>query len=494
MRLSLVGHDYKYAAEQMMLTLFPTERPLYGEEVGPSSLSAQISLSHGGRYSTAVTKFYYGGNCYRGVARAQSPDREDSLLRDRTMQKIIKLSFYRAVHTATGKRPHWGALTGIRPGKLASSLIEAGHSPARVQNILESQYYVSPQRAALCMDTAKAALTAKAGLHPARDVCLYVGIPFCPTRCAYCSFVSNAVERSMHLVEPFLSALYREIEATAEVVRGLGLRVRALYIGGGTPTTLSAEQLGRLTGELRRQFNLSHLTEYTVEAGRPDTVDFEKLTILRQAGVNRISINPQSMAHHVLEAMGRNHSPEDILRAMEEVRRVDFPSVNMDIIAGLPADCPDGFFKTLDQVLQFQAENITVHTLSLKKGSKIMTESPALPTEEAVGEMLDGAMPALRRGGYVPYYLYRQKFIAGGFENVGWCKPGRESLYNIAIMEELVSILSLGGGGSTKLAAPKTGRIQRIFNAKYPYEYLKGIDTILQSKGEIEAFYQREVF
>jgi len=301
------------------------------------------------------------------------------------------------------------------------------------------------------------------------------------------------VEKSMHLVEPFLEALTREIQATAETIKRLGLRIVALYIGGGTPTTLAGPQLTQLTDALAAQFDLSHLREYTVEAGRPDTLDQDKLRRLRQAGVTRLSINPQSMEDHVLAAIGRRHTAEDIRRAMELARSEEFPVLNMDIIAGLPADSPEGFARTLDQALEFGAENITVHTLSMKKGTKLMLESSEIAASESVAQMLDTAISALSGAGYRPYYLYRQKFIAGGFENVGWCRPGTESLYNIAIMEELCSILALGGGASTKLVTPKTGRITRIFNAKYPYEYIENLDKILASKEQIEGFYQQEV-
>jgi len=493
MNFLFVGHDYKYAAEQIMLTLFPEERPVYSGPVGPEALSAKISLSHGPHYSTAVTVLYYGGAPYRGVARIQTPDPADTLEWNRQMQKLIRFAFYRAATAATGQTPAWGALSGIRPGKLATARLESGQSPRSVKAVLERDYQVSPQRAELCIHTAQAGLAVKKRLHPL-DVCLYIGIPFCPTRCTYCSFVSNSVEKSMHLVEPFLEALTREIQATSQVVNRLGLRISALYIGGGTPTTLTGAQLTQLTDTLASQFDLSHLQEYTVEAGRPDTLDQDKLRRLRQAGVTRLSINPQSMEDHVLAAIGRRHTAEDIRRAMELARAENFPVLNMDLIAGLPADSPAGFARTLEQALALEAENITIHTLSMKKGTKLMLEATETAASEAVAQMLDTAISALSGGGYLPYYLYRQKFIAGGFENVGWCRPGAESLYNIAIMEELCSILALGGGASTKLVASKTGHITRIFNAKYPYEYIENLDKILASKEQIEGFYQQEVF
>ena len=493
MRLSMVGHEHKYAVEQIMLTLFPDERPVYGEPVGEEALSAEVRLSHGLQYSTAVTRLYYGGKHFRGTARITTPSEADMREWTRQIQKIIRLSFFRATVKATGVIPPWGALTGVRPGKRATIRLEAGQSPERVRRVLEREYQVSPRRAALCIETARAGLGVKASLEP-RDICLYVGIPFCPSRCAYCSFVSNDVHKSGHLMEPFLQALEKEIAETARVAGDLGLRVIALYLGGGTPTTLSAEQLERLTAALAKQFDLTHLREYTVEAGRPDTVDEEKLAVLRRANVTRISINPQSMEDHVLGAIGRDHTAAEIKEAAALARRAGFSVLNMDLIAGLPADTTEGFIRTLRQILAFGAENITIHTLSRKRGTKVTLDCIETPDESAVAEMLDYAQAALLGAGYAPYYLYRQKFIAGGFENVGWCKPGTESLYNIAIMEELCSILALGGGASTKLVAPKSGHIIRIFNAKYPYEYIEGIDKILENKKEIKAFYTQEVF
>jgi len=493
MRLRFLGHEYKYAVEQMMIHLFPEERPIYGEAVGEQALSAEVRLTHGARYSTAVTILYDAGKQFRGTARIARPDPDDMREYSRLMQKIIRFSFFRAATAATGVIPPWGALSGVRPAKRATRLLKAGQSPKQVRRILEREYQVSPTRAALGVDTACIGLATKASLEP-KDICLYIGIPFCPTRCAYCSFVSQDVHRSGHLIAPFLDALSTEIDATASVVRNLGLRVVAVYIGGGTPTTLSAAQLQRLTGMVSDAFDLRHLREYTVEAGRPDTVDLEKLRILRAAGITRISVNPQSMEDNVLQAIGRGHTAAEVADAVEMVKTVGFPVLNMDLIAGLPEDTLDGFKRTLTQAIRFGAENITVHTLARKRGTQVALDQTKAPSATVVGEMLEFAHHALREAGYVPYYLYCQKYTAGGFENVGWCKPRTESLYNIAIMEEFCSAISLGGGASTKLVSPSSEHIARIFNAKYPYEYIEGIDKILVSKDEITTFYAQEGF
>ena len=261
-------------------------------------------------------------------------------------------------------------------------------------------------------------------------------------------------------------------------------------MGGGTPTTLSAQQMDRLLEHLNRSFDLSGCVEYCVEAGRPDTIDRDKLQVLLDRGADRISVNPQSLEDHVLRAIGRKHSADDIRRTMELVASMKFPHVNMDLIAGLPEDTPEGFRRTLDQCLAYGADNITVHTLALKKGSRILLEGSKIPTAEEVGAMLDYANPTLRAHGFNPYYLYRQKYMSGSFENVGWCISGAEGLYNIYIMEELHSILSLGAGGSTKMVDAKRGRIERVFHAKFPTEYIQRPEKLEENLSAFRAFHE----
>ena len=341
---------------------------------------------------------------------------------------------------------------------------------------------VTPQRARLALEAAETGLRVQNDLKP-NDISLYVGIPFCPTRCAYCSFVAQSVEKSFALVEPYLAALFDEIEQAGAMVRSLGLHIKSFYMGGGTPTTLTVEQMDRLLTRLERSFDFTSLAESTIEAGRPDTIDPEKLAVLRAHGVTRVSVNPQTMEDRVLAAIGRRHTADDIRRAMREVMAAGFPHVNMDLIAGLPEDTPEGFRRSLDEVLSMGADNITVHTLSLKKGSRITLEGSRIPSADEVAEMLDYADPTLRKHGFEPYYLYRQKYMSGSFENVGWTRPGGEGLYNIYIMEELHSILSLGAGGSTKMVGG--GLIRRAFNAKYPREY---IDLAEKRSANLAAF------
>ena len=487
MKLYFTGHDYKYAAEQMLLTMFPEERPEYPEGK-PAGDRMEVSLHSGKTFTTAVCVLVQGGQCFRGRAAVSTEKLGSELIRDRYCQRIIKNAMYRSALASGRKHPAWGALTGVRPGKLMCALLDSLGSEREALKSFTEDYDVTPERAALCLDTSRETLKARRSLRE-NDVCIYIGIPFCPTRCAYCSFVSQSVEKSMTLIEPFLDALMQEIEACAQQVRQLGLRVVSAYMGGGTPTTLSAQQLDVLCTKLEDSFDLSEVREYTVEAGRPDTISEEKLRVLKKHGVDRVSVNPQTMDDRVLELIGRKHTAADILTALDCVRQVGGFAVNMDLIAGLPGDSVKGFDETLDKVLALGAENITVHTLSLKKGSRITLERSPLPGDGEVAEMLEHAERKLRASGYMPYYLYRQKFMSGGFENVGWAKPGSVNLYNICIMEELCSIIAMGGGGSTKLIRPDGGRNIRITAPKYPREYIDTIAGTCREKEKIAAFY-----
>ena len=484
MKLYLKGHDYKYAAEQMLLTLFPGERPSYPDRpAGEGEDSLTLSLSLGARWATARAVLTRDGRRWTAAARAPVPAPDAGRVeRDRVLQRVVKNAFYRAGVQALGREPPWGGLTGVRPVKLPTRALEQGATRRQADRLLRDLYRVSAPRRALALDCAQATLAAKRTLAP-EDVSLYVGIPFCPTRCAYCSFVSAGVGRTFSLMEPYVDALCREIAAAGAAVRRGGRRIKSVYIGGGTPTTLSPALLDRLMGALEGAFDLSACAEYTVEAGRPDTITAEKLSVLRERGCTRVSVNPQSMDDRVLAAIGRAHSAADILQAWDLVRRAGFPYANMDLIAGLPTDTPEGFRASLDQVLSLGPENVTVHTLALKKGSRLTLEkNGALPAPEQVSAMLDYAWGALRAAGYAPYYLYRQKYMSGGFENVGWCRPGAESLYNICMMEELHTILSLGSGGVTKVIDPRAGSLVRQANPKYPKEYIETLDPILQAK------------
>ncbi len=490
MKLQLIGHTYQYAAEQIMMVLFPGEKPQYGICGRNEDNCAVVRLSVGDTWVTATTRLNRDGKRALGASRAKTAQLDaDAFSRDRLCQRIVKLSFFKAAVAITGENPPWGAMTGIRPARLVTQMLEAGKTEAEAMKAMREEFFVSKERAQLCLSTARASMKAEKELR--RDeISLYVGIPFCPTRCSYCSFVSASVQKTFAMIDPYLDALCEEVALMGPSVEKLGLRIKSLYMGGGTPTTLSAEQMDRLMCALEQAFDLRHLAEYTVEGGRPDTLNAEKLRVLKEHGVSRISINPQTMEDHVLQAIGRRHSAADVLRAMELAKQSGIPHINMDLIAGLPEDTPAGFRRTLDTCLALAPDNITVHTLALKKGSRIMLDGLKIPDAADVGEMLDYANAQLSAAGYVPYYLYRQKYMSGNFENVGWSKPGGEGLYNIYIMEELHTILSLGAGGSTKMVDPRVGRIERYYNCKFAKEYMEHPEKIQGDREKFEEFEQ----
>ena len=463
MKLYLKNHTERYPVEQLQLQLFAQEPSEFCTEpfTGDGTVS---SLSRGKRYLTATAKVTYQGKTGFAVNRVLL-DRADV----RATRRILQRSYYMAALQVLPAAPPWGALSGVRPTKLSTKCLMAGGSEKDAEKLLREVYFVSPERARLCVDASRHTVEA-AKLLDADDLSVYIGIPFCPTRCAYCSFVSQSIERFGEFLPAYLDALLREIAHTGALLKNSGFHIRTLYMGGGTPTTLTADQMDRLLTKLEQNFDFGNLAELTIEAGRPDTIDEEKLRVLRAHSTTRVSINPQTMEDNVLAAIGRRHTADDIRRAMEQVRAANFPHVNMDLIAGLPEDTPEGFARSLDEVISMGADNITVHTLSLKKGSRIMLEGSRIPGADEVAQMLDYADPTLRKHGFAPYYLYRQKYMSGSFENVGWTKPGGTGLYNIYIMEELHSILSLGAGGSTKMVGG--GQIRRAFNAKYPREYI----------------------
>ena len=487
MKLVLKGHDERYTVEQSLMNLFPGELPVYAP-VEPGEDGAVLSCREAGDRLTASAELTLGG---RTVSRTWETALSGSDFdREGRRRHAIGACFYLAALEFLPSPPPWGMLTGVRPDKPAAWAVMAGKTPGEARRMLEETYFVSPSRSALAAETGAMAAQAARGLEE-RDIAVYIGIPFCPTRCAYCSFVSQSVERSSPLVAPYLDALVREIRAGGEMVRRQGLRVRCLYMGGGTPTTLAADQLDRVLTAFERSFDTASCGEITVEAGRPDTITAEKLAVLKAHGVTRVSVNPQTMEDHVLRAIGRGHTAGDIDRAMDLAARYAFPHVNMDLIAGLPEDSPAGFRRSLDRCLAYGTDNITVHTLALKKGSRILTEGLSIPAPEAVAEMLDHAGSALRSAGHRPYYLYRQKYMSGSFENIGWCRPGAACLYNIYIMSELCSILSFGAGGSTKMVQPGTNRIERAFNVKYPKEYTERPQKCLANQRLFAAFYEK---
>lgn len=470
MNYTLTGHDLKHAAEEMLLQLLPAALLRQNTDDGVQDF-CHSALHEQAGMMVVDTQTRLSG-VVRTSQRQADVTGQDEMARKRTASELVKLGIYDTVAPSLQTPPDWGALTGVRPAKLVRSLLDRGLTRGQVAERFRSRYFVSPARTALAV---RCAAYAQQALEQMEDntVSLYLGIPFCPSRCAYCSFVSSSIEKSADLIAPYVDALCEEVRKTGQLLRERGQKVTSVYIGGGTPTTLSAEQLARLMDVTANAMDFSALREYTVEAGRPDTITPEKLRVIRAGGADRVSINPQTMEDAVLERIGRRHSAQDVVRAYEQARAAGFPVINMDTIAGLDGDTPEGFAHTIEQLVQLDPENITVHTLAIKRGADLSDRAGNAAQQDTVAQMLDFAMDCLPRAGYGPYYLYRQKFSAGGFENVGWCKPDTESFYNIAMMEEIQTILSCGAGGVSKRVERDTGRITRYNAPKYPREYLQ---------------------
>ena len=468
MKLTLTGHDDRYAVEQLQLALFPEDAQ--GE--------ATSTLHRGNVWLTATTSVTVDGRTATATRRLRA-DRETVRLRRQTLQQ----SYYLAAIQLLPQLPAWGALAGVRPTKITTKHLLEGGTESSARKLMRDTYFVTPDRTRLAIDCSKSTVAAAKLLEPT-DVSLYVGIPFCPTRCSYCSFVSRTVGKKTELLDPYLQALEAEIRHTGKLLADSGRKVRTVYIGGGTPTTLTSSQMAHLLDTIRDHFDLSRCIEFTVEGGRPDTLDAEKLRTIREHGADRMSINPQTMEDHVLRACGRPHKAEDVVRAYREAVDAGFKAINMDLIAGLPQDTVEGFRRSLDAVAALDPANITVHTLALKKGADLFEKRTQLPTFEEAAQMVRYANETLRGLGYEPYYLYRQKYMSGSFENVGWSKDGLDCLYNIYMMEEVHTILSLGGGGMNKVNFPD-GSLRRFHNPKFPEQYIEMLPSVLQQKEEL---------
>ena len=468
MKLTLIGHDDRYAVEQLLMSLFSID----------ADMDAESRLCRGNTWLTAVTTITKDGCTVTAQKRLKAAHESVRLRR-----RILQQSCYLAALPLLEKMPEWGALAGVRPTKITTKHILEGGTEKSAKKLLKDVYYVSPQRQKLAADCSLSTVNAVQKMAKS-DISLYVGIPFCPTRCSYCSFVSRTVGKRTDLIEPYLRSLLKEIEVTGNLLANSGRSLRTIYIGGGTPTTLSNDQMAALLDAISASFDLSRCIEFTVEGGRPDTLTEEKLRTIRQHGADRMSINPQTMVNSVLRACGRPHTAADVEKAYRWALDAGFDAINMDLIAGLPTDDFDGFKHSLDTVAALSPANITVHTLALKKGADLFEKRTGLSSAEEVTAMVDHSNEALRSLGYKPYYLYRQKYMSGSFENVGWSLNGKDCLYNIYMMEELHTILSLGGGGMNKVNLPD-GKLQRFHNPKFPEQYIEMLDTVLEDKRKL---------
>ena len=404
----------------------------------------------------------------------------------RVMKRAAKTALFLLLRQLTGVNPPWGSLTGIRPTRLMYDAMERGMSLAEAEQAMQQRYFVSPDKAHLLSEIVQM----QSGIHdaPKDQFDLYIGIPFCTTRCLYCSFASGEIGNGKR-TEPYVQALIREIEQSAALMREAGYQVRAAYMGGGTPTAISAGQLQRILSAAQRCF--PGAMEWTVEAGRPDTITREKLQVMRDAGINRISVNPQTFSDDTLRKIGRAHAAGDTIRAFWMAREMGFDHINMDLIAALPGETMADFERSLKTCIALNPESITVHSLSVKRSSrlheKIVTGGAAYVQADVpeAGRMISTAREMLGRADYHPYYLYRQKYMAGNLENVGYAKPGHACLYNIGNMEETANVLALGAGGITKWLFDRERRIDRAPNLRNIDEYTRRVDEMVQRKREL---------
>ena len=477
MNLYVKNHNFHFELENLTRLFFPNEKitvirdfsepqPPYIYTEVSDKITISVNIGSFNKSETAVKK-----------------------LTDDDNELVSAQLLYKLLCDFTGLTQPWGILTGVRPVKLLRRLAEESNEEQAV-NKFEKDFFVSNEKIALSRETEHNERKILELSKP-ESFSLYVGIPFCPSRCSYCSFVMASIERAEKLIEPYTKLLCEEIKRTAEIANKLALRLETVYFGGGTPTTLSAEQLDTVLRTVNKSFDMSTCREFTVEAGRPDTIDIAKLFALKENKVDRISINPQTVNDEVLKTIGRKHTAQQFFDAFELARKCGFDNINTDLIAGLPTDTPESFKNSLDSIVRLNAECITVHTLCMKRASRLTTEGVTLDLQQArdAREMLAYTQNILGQNEYIPYYMYRQSRMVGNLENVGWSKRGFESLYNVYVMDETHTILACGSGGVTKLKRNNPDYLERIFNFKYPYEYIDRFDELIQRKSGIMQFY-----
>lgn len=482
MKLVFVNHNFSYELEKVCRLFFPFEK--IGENMDGDEV---------------ITKVIDNGESVLLRVEAFDLSRQEILYKNepdffREQERILACLVYDILCQKTGIKPQWGILTGIRPTKLLRQKNEQiGQKQAEI--FFTDKLKCSSKKFDLLQKTLKKEndIISKSQQN---WYSLYLSVPFCPTRCSYCSFVSHSIEKTFHLVDDYVNLLCKELIHTAKIANKLGLHLATVYFGGGTPTTLSPLQLEKVLDTLCLNFDTKNALEFTVEAGRPDTVTADKLRVIKEHGVSRISINPQTLNDEVLKIIGRNHTAKQMIDAFNLARKEGFDNINTDLIAGLPGDSVQSFENTLKGILELNPENITVHTLAMKKASSLSEQNYQADVKRATDtdKMLDILHERLQND-YYPYYLYRQAKTVGNLENIGYCKEGKEGLYNIYIMDETHSILACGGGATTKLKAQSIQdndqKIKRIYNYKYPYEYISNFEQMIKRKEEILQFYNQ---
>lgn len=483
MKNVLVNHDFHYALESLIRVFFPEEKisNVYSLEEIESGESFVVSvIEKGDEHLTLEVEISFGEfkNKSVEVLPLSSPLKEQEL-------KLSQL-MYDMLVSYTGYRPKWGLQTGVRPSKLLINRTKLmGRDKAL--DYLKNELKISEEKVSLTKEVVKneAPIISE---NKREYVSVYISIPFCPSRCAYCSFISHSIENAFKLLPDYVEYLCREIDSTAEIIKQNKLVLKSIYIGGGTPTTLSAQQLKILIDKIQSAFDFSCVSEFCIEAGRPDTLTSDKLEVIKKSRVSRITINPQTFNDDILKNIGRKHTVADTVRAFNSARALGFDNINMDLIAGLQGDTVSGFVNSVKSACELSPESITVHTLALKRSSYLVTENRN-STHRSVqtSDMLEQAEEILRKSGYIPYYMYRQSKSVGNLENVGWCKPGKECIYNVYMMEEIHSIIGIGAGAVSRLKDPDSDKIKRVYNYKYPYEYINLFSEVLRRKDEVNS-------
>lgn len=493
MKILIENHPFHYEMENLTRIFFPNEKlevvkTAENDETTPPEKPYLLTR----REEKDATAHLTVQTCFDGFEKTSSTQVPCGAPEyDKSCERCLAILLYRLLTEYTGITPPWGILTGVRPIKLFRSLTERyGKEAARVY--FEDVLLVSKEKTDLAYVTEsnEQNILKRSG----RDsFSLYISIPFCPTRCSYCSFVSQTIERAQELIEPYTELLCKELACTGTLAKKLGLRLETVYMGGGTPTTLSPEQLKRVLGTVAESFDLSTCREFTVEAGRPDTIDMDKLEAIKSCGCDRISINPQTLNDEVLKHIGRRHTAQQAIDAFLLARQAGFTHINTDLIAGLPQEPFESFQETLQKILSLAPESITVHTLSMKKSSHLTEQGIEIEREDALraAKMHRLCAQLLPDNGYFPYYLYRQSRMVGNLENVGWSVKKHEGLYNVYVMDETHTIFGCGAGAVTKLKQPGGNYLERIFNFKYPYEYISRFDQMLRRKERAENFYEQ---
>lgn len=466
--ICLEGHDMMNAVQTTVQIFMPNEKYKPVENVREDGITVKSSVM--GNDTTA--QLYENGSLI-----CEKTETADGV----TMQHAVRSAVYHMLKEKTGQHLPWGMLTGIRPAKTINTYMDTGLTKAESIKKMIETYEMSPEKAELAatVATAERSILEKADKN---GISLYIGIPFCPTRCLYCSFTSYPIDIYKTKVDGYVEALIKELKFLGE--KAQGKRLDSIYIGGGTPTSLSAERLDKIMAAVSETFDLSNILEYTVEAGRPDTITAEKLKVIKKNGASRISVNPQTMNDETLRLIGRKHTVDDIKRVFYEARSIGHDNINMDLILGLPGEGEAEVKNTMEEIKKLSPESLTVHTLAVKRASRLRETlgdydlAKAMLMENILGLSAKGAAEM----GLAPYYMYRQKNMLGSFENVGYAKKGFESIYNVVIMEETQSIYAAGAGASTKLYDPETDRIERIFNVKNVDEYIGRIDEMIDRK------------